>query len=489
MKSSSPSPASFAASAPTVRLPLAFILTGLSALCFGVVWLVVHPSLLATYHYNQYVIAVTHLFILGWICSVVMGAMYQLVPVALETKLYSEKLALWQFVCHVVGFLGMVWMFRTWNMKQVGHFGCVLALGVGLFVYNIARTLRRVPKWNVTATAVAAALFWISLTITAGLSIAAGKCVYDSNTGLATAGGVRTLVSGLRAVGAFMSRFDAISAMHAHAHLGGVGFFTVLVVGVSFKLVPMFTLSEVQNQGRAIASVLLLNVGLAGSFITILLRSPWKLAFALVIVCALAIYGWELAAILRARKRIILDWGIKYFLTAVALLFPVSALAVVLSWSGLPLNSFTGQLENVYGFLGLIGVVSLAIIGMLYKIIPFLVWFGRYSPQIGRAKVPALADLYSTRLQAVGYWSFLVGIIAVCVATALGNGNGVRVGCAALAMAVGTLVLNVITMLTHLIRPRIEPLNVPPRSRTSNLVRQQATVTPRLVASPISKPI
>ncbi len=45
----------------------------------------------------------------------------------------------------------MVWMFHVWNMKQVGHFGCVLAAGVGLFGFNIARTLLRAPKWNVIA--------------------------------------------------------------------------------------------------------------------------------------------------------------------------------------------------------------------------------------------------------------------------------------------------------------------------------------------------
>ena len=99
------------------------MVTGLLALFTGVALLVLRPEMLATYHYNQYVIAATHLFVLGWICTIVMGAMYQLVPVALETKLYSEKLAAWQFVFHLVGFTGMVWMFWTWNMKQVGHFG------------------------------------------------------------------------------------------------------------------------------------------------------------------------------------------------------------------------------------------------------------------------------------------------------------------------------------------------------------------------------
>src|SRR6185312_1162913 len=356
------------ANAPSVKVPLAFILTGLTALFTGVGWLAARPAILATYHYNQFVIAATHLFVLGWICSLVMGAMYQLVPVALETRLFSERLAKIQYVFHVVGFIGMVWMFKTWNMKQVGHFGCVMFIGVGLFVYNIARTLLRVPKWNITATAVMAAIIWLSLTVTAGLSIAAGKCLYDSGEHLASAAGVRTIIAAVRSAGAFMSHFDALSAMHAHAHLGTVGCFTMLIVGVSYKLIPMFALSEVQSKRRAVLSVILLNVGLIGAFVTILLRSRWKFLFALTLISALAIYGIELTAILRARKRRVLDWGIKYFLTAVALLVPLSALAAVLSWSGLPLTPFTGQLENLYGFLGIVGVITFAIIGMLYKI-------------------------------------------------------------------------------------------------------------------------
>jgi len=446
--------------APSVVLPLSFVLAGMAALLTGMVWLMMRPSLLAQYHYNQYVIAATHLFVLGWICSIIMGAMYQLVPVALETKLYSEKLARWQFVFHVVGFAGMVWMFREWNMKQVGHFGCVMGVGVGLFVYNIARTLARVPKWNVTATAVSAALVWLSLTVTAGLSIAAGKCVYESTQGLATAGGVRTIVSGLRAVGAFMSHFDALSAMHAHAHLGGVGLFMMLIVGVSYKLIPMFTLSEIQSKRRAAWSVALLNIGLAGSFATILSRSPWKLLFAAIIVSALVIYGWELFAILRARKRRALDGGIRYFLTAVLLLLPLSLLALILAWPGLPLNHMTGQLENLYGFLGLIGVVSFAIMGMLYKIVPFLVWFGRYSSQIGTVRVPALADLYSPRLQSAGYWSYLVGLAATSVAIMFSSETGVRYGGALLASSATTLAINIAWMLSHYFRPIGKPLAI-----------------------------
>jgi cbb3-type cytochrome oxidase subunit 1 len=439
---------------------LAFVLTGLVALVTGAGWLVARPAMLATYHYNQYVIAATHLFVLGWICSVVMGAVYQLVPVALETRLYSEKLAWVQWACHVVGFIGMVWMFQSWNMKQVGHFGCVLATGVGLFVYNLAHTLRRVPKWNVTATAVAGALAWISLAITAGLCIAAGKCSYESATELTRTGTVGALLQGLRSIAGFMAHFDAISAMHAHAHLGAVGCFAMLIVGVSYKLVPMFTLSEVQNRRRAAGSIALLNVGLAGAFFAILVRSPWKLGFTLVMAAGLALYGWELVAILQARKRKALDWGLKTFLTAVALLLPLSILAVVLSWPGLPLTSLTSQLENLYGFLGLLGVVSLAVIGMLYKIIPFLVWYKSYSHEIGRTQVPALADMYSARWQALGYWTYLAALAVTGGGIVSGSESGVRVGCVLLGLSLATLVVNVATMLGHLFSPKLEPIHL-----------------------------
>jgi hypothetical protein len=235
----------------------------------------------------------------------------------------------------------------------------------------------------------------------------------------------------------------------------------MLIVGVSYKLVPMFTLSEVQSKRRAVLSVALLNIGLAGSFLTILLRSRWKLAFALMVIAALAIYGSELVAILLARKRGTLDWGIKTFLTAVALLLPLSVLAVVLSWAGLPLNSFTGQLENLYGFVGVVGVISLAIIGMLYKIIPFLVWFGAYGGQIGRAKVPALAEMYCPRLQIAGYWFYLGALTVTSVGIVLASESLVRIGSGLLVLSLTTLAVNVAMILAHLFRPKLEPLATP----------------------------
>jgi hypothetical protein len=426
-------------STTSAALPLAFIVTGLCALLAVALWLMVQPEILATYHYSPAAVALTHLFVLGWLCSVVMGAMYQLVPVALETKLYSERLVLPQWLLHVTGFAGMVLAFHAWNMKWVGWCGSIFVSGLCLFIYNIIRTLLRIPKWNVVALSVTSALAWILLTVTAGLLITAAK------TGHA----------------GFMFHFNPLGVMHTHAHLGVVGFFTILIVGVSYKLIPMFTLSAIQKSSRAKASILLLNIGLAGLLFSILLQSILKPAFAGVVIVALAIYGREMIAILRARKRRALDWGIRYFLTAISLLAPLSVLALVLSWPRLALNPFTGQLENLYGYLGLMGVVSFAVIGMLYKIIPFLVWFGVYSKHIGKARVPALVEMYSVRLQMLGYWTFLTALPVTGVAILTSNTMVVRWGCALFAASLAALVANTAGILSHYFHPRLKPFAAP----------------------------
>jgi hypothetical protein len=149
-------------------------------------------------------------------------------------------------------------------------------------------------------------------------------------------------------------------------------------------------------------------------------------------------------------------------------LAPVSVLGLVLAWPTLPATALTTQLENVYGFLGLFGVVGFAILGMLYKIVPFLVWFHRYSREIGRAKVPSMADMYSQHLQPAGYWTFVGGLGTTSLATALSHEPLVRAGCLLLAASLTIFALNMAKVLSHWINPRVQPVApgraVPPPS-------------------------
>jgi hypothetical protein len=289
------------------------------------------------------------------------------------------------------------------------------------------------------------------------LSVAAAKCAYESTDGLATAEGVKQVITGLQVVAGIVSRFDALGVMHAHAHMGVVGFFVLLIVGVSYRLIPMFLLTEVQSKQRAWWSVILLNVGLAGAVMAILLRSVWKPAFAVILVAGLAVYGWEMAAMVRARKRRAVDWGLKTFLVAMVLLVPVCILALVLSWPTLPMTQFFSLLENVYGVVGILGVVGLAIIGMLYKILPFLVWYGVYSPLVGRAQLPTTAQMVSERLQAGGLALYLAGLGICAVAIMSESETWVRGGAFVMAASLMLFGGNAIKVLAHFWRPQIKP--------------------------------
>ncbi len=428
--------------APSIALPMRFMIFGLLSLFTGAGFLVARPDVLANYHYGSQILAITHIFTLGFIASIVMGAMYQLVPVALEARLFSERLGRWQFVMHALGVAGMVWTFWIFDMKQVGHWGSLAGLGIGLFVYNIARTLKRIPRWNVIAWAIASALFWISFAMLAGLYLTAAKCWS-------------------------FSPFQPMAQMHAHAHAAFIGFFLMMIVGVSYKLVPMFTLSDVQSTRRAAWSIGLLNAGLAGLFVTVLLQSALKPVFAAVVTGGLVVYGWEMRAILQARLRRELDWGIKAFLLALSLLAPVAGLGLFLSWPGVALTDFTGQMENLYGFLALLGVVTLAILGMLFKIMPFLVWYAVYSRQIGRCKVPSLADLYSARLQVASFGSYLAALIVTGAGIVMMNEKMCLAGAVLLAASLLLFAANMAKILSHLFRPCLQPLVLKPHPKPS----------------------
>lgn len=415
--------------APPVGVPLRFMIFGFLCLATAVGWIVARPGVLAEYHYSPEVVALTHLVVLGWIGSVVMGAGYQVVPVALETRLANVRHAHWHFIAHVLGVPGMVWMFLSWDMKQVGHYGSLFALGVGLFVVNMFRTIRHAPQRGVVGWGIGSAWGWLVLTVLAGLYVASVKCWPQ------------------------IGWLSAIPQMHAHAHLGILGCFFLLLVAVSYRILPMFLLADLVQPRRAAWSIVLLNLGTAVSVGTVALESSWRLLGAGLVCAGFGLYLAEVAALVHRRQRRRLDWGLTYFLTALAALIPLGLVGLVLSWPGLALTEWTGRLEGGYGFLAVMGVLTMAMLGMMSKIVPFLVWYGSYSARIGRETAPLLTELYDTRLQAAGYWLLVVGVGGCLLGMLLGASVVIR--CGALSFAVGLLTfgVNLVLILRHYVAP------------------------------------
>ena len=133
-------------------------------------------------------------------------------------------------------------------------------------------------------------------------------------------------------------------------------------------------------------------------------------------------------------------------------------MSLTLSWPQLPMNQFFNQLENLYGFLGLLGVVTLAILGMLHKILPFLVWFGVYSPHVGRAQLPTTAQMVSERLQVGGLIAYLAGLAIISVGILRESELWVRGGGVVLLTSLVMFALNAAKVLAHFFRPQLKPL-------------------------------
>ncbi|MBI4027896.1 MAG: hypothetical protein HY360_23125 [Verrucomicrobia bacterium] len=400
--------------AETIDLPLRYFVFGLIALAiFGAALPLFAADALAQHHYTHRAVALTHLLTLGWITSVILGATIQLVPVALGVKLHSPRLARRVFWFHAIGVIGMVAGFWFWNFKTLLWFATLVSVGLALFIYNLLRTLRRVPRQDAVSVHIATSLIYLALTFLAGQYLMHDKLIV-------------------------FSPFSVLSAIHAHAHLAAMGWFTLLIMGVSYRLIPMFTLSDIQSPRRVWTAYALLNIGILSVFTGILLRQNWLPLAASVAGLGLMLWFWEINAIFRKRKRAQLDGALQQARIALFHLPAIFVLGLWQSWPDGHPSLLKMQAQTGYGLLMLLGFVTFFMMGMLYKVIPFLVWYKIYPPLVGRQPVPKLQDLYSAALERWGAAIFIGGLWATSISASLAPAVSFRViqTCAAL-MGIG----------------------------------------------------
>jgi hypothetical protein len=170
-------------------------------------------------------------------------------------------------------------------------------------------------------------------------------------------------------------------------------------------------------------------VVVAGLLATPSLVPPGALAVA---AAAWAHVVW-VSRMARDRKRPALDWGLRFVLTGAAFLLAATALGLALA-----LGLLSGpRVATAYAALALGGWVSTTIVGMMLKIIPFLVWYRVYSPQVGRAPVPTLAQLGWPTAEGLAYGLLTCGWAGL--AAALATGSAPLIGGAGIALAAGAV--------------------------------------------------
>jgi len=382
---------------PSVTLPLAYLVTAAAAFALAALSIAWLAEPLAGHYYHPRLAALTHTVTLGWITLTIMGASYQLVPIVLERPIWSERLGWWQLGLMVVGVIGLVghmflaeWTGFLWAAGLV-------TIGVGLHVLNIARSLRGLGRFTFTARLLVGALVGLALTAAFGLLLGVDR--------------VWKLLPG-----AFFP------TLHAHVHLALLGWIVPIILGVAARVFPMFLLAP-EPRGRAGSLQewgLLVGVPLVG--VGLLAAPPLILPGALAVLAALAGHAWWLAGAWRSRKRPALDWGLRVAMGASLYLVPAIGLGL-----GLALDLASGpRVALAYAVLALGGWVSMTIVGMMLKIVPFLVWYRVYAPAVGRRPVPTLAAIGWPAAEAAAAVLLNAGVVALALAVAAGDPGWIR---------------------------------------------------------------
>lgn len=399
---STPMGALLGVESPPFRLPGSHFGAALGFLVLGGVGLVLAAPLLADGVFlAPRVTAVTHLFTLGWITTSIMGALYQLLPVALHREVRWPGAAQATLFLHAPGLLlfvaGLAGGPTAWTVAGAS----LLAAGFAVFVTNLAVTLRRSPQRDLTWWALALAHAFLVLTVLLGW----------------------TLSANLR--WSFLGN-ERLVALGTHLHVALVGWVLLVVVGVGHRLLPMFLLSHGADERPARWAVGLLASGTALLFALHHVPGAWARQLpGGVMLAGMAAFLVQVRAFYRARKRPVLDAGMRSVVLAVLVLAAAAVLGGVLLAVGLR----SPALATTYGVLLVLGL-SLFVAAHYYKIVPFLVFYHRFGPLAGREKVPTVAELYS------GAWAWraglllAVGVVALALGVALGNEPLTRGGAA-----------------------------------------------------------
>lgn len=352
------------------------------------------------------VVALVHLFTLGWIVLSIFGALCQFLPVAVGRSMRSVAVAHLSFGAQALGvacFVAALVVGSRW-LLLAGAFA--LSLAFVSFAINLVATLIPVRERPLTWWALAGAAVFLLVTPAYGVVLA-----FDLHDG------------------GLSDRFGVIGQ---HAHIAIVGFVLMVVVGVAHRLLPMFLLTHGASERPAwIALALLFS---SATLLSVPYGGGVRVIAAGALGCAgVVAFVVQAATFFKHRKRRAIDPGMRLAGAGVIGL----SIAVVLAPFALTRGMSDLRLLTTY-FVVLLGAVSLFVAGHYYKIVPFLVWNHRYGPLLGKKKVPKVAELFSERVALVDAVLLVSGVVGLAIGTYVGSELLARV--AAIVFAAGALI-------------------------------------------------
>ncbi len=335
--------------APPFSVPIRFFLTAPLFLFLAGVVLMIYGADALTFRWSPVTLALTHLFTLGFLGLVMVGAMMQMLPVLAGSPVpgvfwvstLAHLLLTIGVASLVIGFIqdGQFWM----PVAMAG-----LAGGFVIFGSGVAIALQKVKLPSPTVTAMRLAVSGLAVTVILGLLLTA------------------SLVWPLHL-------WQPLVLTNVHLSWGLLTWVGLLVIGVSYQVVPMFQLTPeypvpmTRYLSRTLFVLVLLwsMLYLAG----VMEWAPDWLAWAIVGAIGLGFSGfaWSTLQLQRKRRRKLPDVTLDFWRLGMLMLlaaFPV--------WM---MRGLDNRFVLLLGVVMLVGFGLSVVNGMLYKIVPFLSWF------------------------------------------------------------------------------------------------------------------
>jgi hypothetical protein len=357
--------------APPISAPVRFFLTApLFAMAAGALLLWSGPSLFAS-RWSPAALAFTHLMTVGFMLQVMLGALLQLLPVVAGANMARPRLvATLVHAAITLGALCLVAAFLGLEPRLFKAAVFLMGTGVLAFIAAAGQALLGVPGSTPIVRGLRLALLGLCVAVGLGLWLAASL--------------------------GWSQEVALVQWTNIHLGWGLAGWGTVLLASVGFVVVPMFQQTP-NYPGWFERSFAYATLG------TVLLWSiaegaHWTLAASILsvgVVLLVSSFALTTFWLQRQRKRPKLEpvqrlWQLAMLstLAACGLWLLVRATPLLAQWAGWPL---------LFGALLLVGGFMSVMVGMLYKIVPFLVWLHLQERGQGRLKAPNMKKVLAEK--------------------------------------------------------------------------------------------
>src|SRR5574337_767689 len=390
------------------RLPMHFFISAVALFGLGVSVLPWVVDDLVEFFYQPQILATTHTFTLGWITSAIMGVMYRLVPAITKRPLPFPRLARWQFGLYIFSATGLMAHMLIGAWPPTWMAAAVIVLTVIFFAMNMLYCLGPAFHRSPAETGMCMSIGFLLLAATLGFLLALDKSL------------------------GFLPG-NVLTNLASHAHLAALGWVSLTICSISYRMAPAFLLSELTVPRVAIWQLYSLAAGVAGLAMSLLGWIAGASVWSAVILLSLRAFVGILQTLMRNR-RIPIDWTMRHALAGIVCLL----LAVGLGFSLLrvdPDSALGNRVAGAYGVLGLLGWVTNLIIGMSFKLFPGFVVGVR--ERRGWSTL-AITEFSLSRYRPFVFFPLNIGVLTLAVGLIAAQAATAQLG--ALILALGGLI-------------------------------------------------